>query len=145
MQFLKNSISHTSECLWLLWRLWKTFFPRSSLLFYTFTQPLWNDLNKAVILYNGPSNLNWQLPPRCCLKYGSTCHFYSAESGWQLRGTTTDCGYMRGSLSDDSMGRMESRDVMETRPLTDTTKETSLSAPVHNHSYPRSMSESTTG
>lgn len=125
---------------WMLGSLSKHFscFLPSFLL--TFAQQLGNNLNKAVILYNGPSNPYWQLQPQRHLKYGPSCHFNSTDSGWQLRGTTTDWGYMRGSLSDDSTDKIESCDVMETRLLTDTMKEASLSAPVHNHSYQRSMS-----
>lgn len=96
---------------------WKTFSPSPARLLPTFTQLLWNNLNKAVILYNGPSNPNWQLQPHPCLKYGPTCHFSCADSSWHLRGTTTDWEYMTGSLSDDSTGKMESCDVMETRLL----------------------------
>lgn len=83
----------------------------------------------------GNSNLNmfWNTGP--------TCHFYSADSSWQSRGTTADWGFMRGSLSDDSAGRMESCDVMETRPLTDTSQQVQVVCPdAGNHSYPRSMS-----
>lgn len=105
---------------------------------YLHTAPR-NNINTAVILYNRPSNLNWQLQPHCGLKYRPTCRFSSPDSSWQLRGTTADWEYMKGSLSDDSTGKIESCDVMETRPLTDTVKEARLSAPAHNHSYPRSM------
>lgn len=77
------------------------------------------------------------------VKYRPTYHFYSVDSSWQLRGTTTGWRYMKGSLSDDRKGKIESSDVMETRPQTDIMKEASLSAPVQHHSYPRSMSVST--
>lgn len=83
----------------------------------------------------GNSNLNmfWNTGP--------TCHFCSADSSWQSRGTTADWGFMRASLSDDSARRMESCDVMETRPLTDTSQQVQVVCPdAGNHSYPRSMS-----
>lgn len=46
-------------------------------------------------------------------------------------------------MSDDSAGRMESCDVMETGLLTDASKQASLSASAHHHSYPRCMSVNT--
>lgn len=88
-------------------------------------------------------NPKWQLQPQRSLNYRPTCHFYSADSSWQLKGTTTEWGYERGSLSDDSAGRMESCDVMETRLLTDTSKQASLSASADHYSYPRCMSVNT--
>ena len=78
---------------------------------------LWNNLIMAVIHYNRPSNLSWQLQPQ-----RPTFCFCCADSSWQLRGTTADWGFMRESLSDDSRCEIESCDVMETRPLTDTMK-----------------------